>query len=542
MGGYSNGVYVPVLGEVGWDDELNDFLTVSGRERVNVMLAPYSAQGDGVSDDTAAITAASIAAGPGGAVFFPTPLVSYHLASGSSLEPLNGQHWYGPAPTPGSPNGAKITCANAYGILSTASSLTGITISNLYVSLRAGSTSGGAIKLVGPAYFSQCMLRGLQCEGQTTSTDPLVHVKGWIGSWMDAINVSTCGGHGIKIEAVGAGSTASNASSVTRCRVSSAGGGSGGSTTAALYLSGTKHIRVIDNTIESNDGYGIWADNSISPLIEGNWFEDNFNHDLYLNDGYATTVVGNIFNANASGSAADHIKATCAASNIRPHHAIISNHMNDHAASGVDIRLGANVTHSVVMSNRNASVADGTIVDSGGANHITANDRTTGIPDDDYYPGNIRHRFGVADASHDWVDIRGDGASDTVLSVYRGSASTTNPRMILHPNLTVDGVGSYTGLVLGKRSDSTDPKAHGGAVFAGTDVAGLAAGDGSALVTGAYVRADTFATTTAATKLGFRGSTPVTKATVTGSRGANAALADLLTKLAALGLITDGTS
>lgn len=42
--------------------------------------------------------------------------------------------------------------------------------------------------------------------------------------------------------------------------------------------------------------------------------------------------------------------------------------------------------------------------------------------------------------------------------------------------------------------------------------------------------------------LGFYNTTPTTKPTVTGSRGSNAALADLLTKLAGLGLLTDSTT
>lgn len=42
--------------------------------------------------------------------------------------------------------------------------------------------------------------------------------------------------------------------------------------------------------------------------------------------------------------------------------------------------------------------------------------------------------------------------------------------------------------------------------------------------------------------LGFFNTTPTTKPTITGSRGGNAALADLLTKLAGLGLLTDSTS
>lgn len=45
-----------------------------------------------------------------------------------------------------------------------------------------------------------------------------------------------------------------------------------------------------------------------------------------------------------------------------------------------------------------------------------------------------------------------------------------------------------------------------------------------------------------ANALGFHGATPVAKQTVTGSRGGNAALADLLSKLATVGLITDGSS
>jgi hypothetical protein len=43
-------------------------------------------------------------------------------------------------------------------------------------------------------------------------------------------------------------------------------------------------------------------------------------------------------------------------------------------------------------------------------------------------------------------------------------------------------------------------------------------------------------------KLGFHGATAVAKQTVSGSRGGNAALGSLITALANLGLITDGTS
>lgn len=44
------------------------------------------------------------------------------------------------------------------------------------------------------------------------------------------------------------------------------------------------------------------------------------------------------------------------------------------------------------------------------------------------------------------------------------------------------------------------------------------------------------------TTAGFYGTAPVTKRTVTGAKGANAALASLLTALSQLGLITDSTT
>ncbi len=47
---------------------------------------------------------------------------------------------------------------------------------------------------------------------------------------------------------------------------------------------------------------------------------------------------------------------------------------------------------------------------------------------------------------------------------------------------------------------------------------------------------------TSTSTLGLFGATPVAKPTITGSRGGNAALADLLTKLATLGLLVDSTS
>jgi hypothetical protein len=42
--------------------------------------------------------------------------------------------------------------------------------------------------------------------------------------------------------------------------------------------------------------------------------------------------------------------------------------------------------------------------------------------------------------------------------------------------------------------------------------------------------------------MGFNAATPVARPTVTGAKGSNAALASLMTALAAYGLVTDSTS
>jgi hypothetical protein len=70
---------------------------------------------------------------------------------------------------------------------------------------------------------------------------------------------------------------------------------------------------------------------------------------------------------------------------------------------------------------------------------------------------------------------------------------------------------------------------NSGNAFAGTDVVSISAA--GAVRLGASGGA-----------VGFLGATPATRPTVTGAKGGNAALASLLTALAALGLVTDSTT
>jgi hypothetical protein len=104
-------------------------------------------------------------------------------------------------------------------------------------------------------------------------------------------------------------------------------------------------------------------------------------------------------------------------------------------------------------------------------------------------------------------------------------------------------------------SSGTAPVATGGALITvdgGTYTYGLDLGGGA--FTGAAIRlpnggdidiqstTGTKIGTGTSKKIGFWGATPVVKQTVTGSRGANAALASLITALATAGLVVDSSS
>lgn len=72
MGSYTNGVYVPAIGETGWGSAVNDFLTRTGNAYIDATLAPYGADPTGVGDSSSAIQAAiDVVKTTGGTVFLP---------------------------------------------------------------------------------------------------------------------------------------------------------------------------------------------------------------------------------------------------------------------------------------------------------------------------------------------------------------------------------------------------------------------------------------------------------------------------------------
>jgi hypothetical protein len=118
--------------------------------------------------------------------------------------------------------------------------------------------------------------------------------------------------------------------------------------------------------------------------------------------------------------------------------------------------------------------------------------------------------------------------------------------------LLVNGVWS-SGILAGGTTGSTLSRVLYGAAVSGSHYLFIGAGEAlnacgwfrwdqdiGALGLGVYGYGDSI--TLGGNTVGFYTAAPVAKQTISGSRGGNAALADLLTKLATLGLITDSTS
>lgn len=164
----------------------------------------------------------------------------------------------------------------------------------------------------------------------------------------------------------------------------------------------------------------------------------------------------------------------------------------------------------------------------------------------------------LAAASKGYVDglIAGVNAALALRAALAG-ATFTGAVTVDDANFSVLGTGKgYRFRPLGSRLDC---EATGSdwifSVFSGAAFDGaqrtylrLEAGVQLAHACGTWVFADTTDSGAVHTldgsgnKLGFHGAASVAQQTVTGSRGGNAALADLLTKLATLGLIVDGST
>lgn len=131
------------------------------------------------------------------------------------------------------------------------------------------------------------------------------------------------------------------------------------------------------------------------------------------------------------------------------------------------------------------------------------------------------------------IDIRLFRTANETLAVRADRTTSVAPTVRLEGKSTTTSA-RLVGSVIAEWADAADATAKGRVRVAARD-GGVAVEN---IRTGFTVEADG-----SASRICFYdGGTAVAKQTVTGSRGGNAALADLLTKLAALNLIIDGTS
>ncbi len=149
----------------------------------------------------------------------------------------------------------------------------------------------------------------------------------------------------------------------------------------------------------------------------------------------------------------------------------------------------------------------------------------------------------------------GDGASDG--GILRARQSAGNPQTmfgdwaafdalgLVHRSLHVSGndIVNIAASTLNKKLINIAAYDGGGTPYVQIYGYDYVASGGLPLKLNQYGGAVTIGDTLAVTgALAVNGATVAAKPTVTGSRGGNAALADLLTKLAAMGFFTDGTS
>jgi hypothetical protein len=378
MGTTVNGVYEPAIGETAWGALVNANLDAFAQAAVNARLY---LKGDGSTEDPAQIVKLQAdALGSGGVgkhVMFPSGI--YVWPDGVSFDLANSMHVAGAGR-----RNTFITVKNSYAFTGTA--IGDCVLRDIHVSQRSGATTGGAVKFDSAA---ACKISAVDAESVSSCTDPGIWLKGTVGSHIDGCHAQGSTAPGIRLDPTGATLGFCNANTVYRSRVNSIQG----STTPAIYGGGSGNA-YRDNIIEANRGYGLYIDGSTHDTVEGNWFEDNSNHNLYvLNNALAMQVVGNKFHYNHGDiGTAEHIKLTGTA-NGRHIHRIEGNTFQDPSSSGTAIDIGTNVEFTLVVGNRGAGITDGTsISDLGSYTMIMGNDSTAPFGDVIQFPGGSTFR------------------------------------------------------------------------------------------------------------------------------------------------------
>jgi hypothetical protein len=158
------------------------------------------------------------------------------------------------------------------------------------------------------------------------------------------------------------------------------------------------------------------------------------------------------------------------------------------------------------------------------------------------------------------VSIQGAASSARQIRWYTGNASTPNQRMLIGMVNTESGsnaganfslsfyddTGTFLNTpILITRSTGLVTMANGASITGGTltgSFAGTPTFSGVVTFTSAGTGVGFSTNVRFSNQVGFNNTAPIVKPTVTGAKGSNAALASLMTALAAYGLVTDSTT
>jgi hypothetical protein len=328
---------------------------------------------DGVKDDTAAIQAAlDFCASELGGGTVLCPEGTSPLASGSSITLKNDVAIIGAGRQK-----TFITSHNAYAFAApSTSSLDRVGIAGFSFQLRSGSTSGGAVEALSDSYHSEWQIRDCYGDGVSGCADPVFNLDGFINSHVYNTQAQACQ-IGIKLGTVG---FSSNASTLLNCRVSTA-------SVAGILLSGGGGNRVLYSTIENNTGYGVKIDGCTMPLVEGNWFENQGNTDIYITGGSSQTrILYNKIHYHQSGSK-PHIEMVGPANPAALYGMqIVGNMFQDVSGNGYDVQIDANCAGTHLQNNK--WYTTGTVQDLGTGTSYIGN-RTN-----DDYPVTSPNRIG----------------------------------------------------------------------------------------------------------------------------------------------------
>ena len=286
--------------------------------------------------------------------------------------------------------------------------------------------------------------------------------------------------------------------------------------------------QIFDDRVTKVMRAGVWIDNTAADnyAVAGNAITGSSINVAIVDHGQGKnkTIVGN------TGYDTQVPAIASAATLVLPMNPVISLTGNA-TITAIDLTSGAATGRTITM------IPTGTASFVGGAGGIANSIAATpGVPLRAVFDGTSWY---ITTSSPPALPLTGGGLSGGLNFGSANAASSTD--LSRHINLNT---GAPTGFgVTSGRLNYVIP-AGNRHIFnvGGTDIAGIGSDGYDGPIGQLAANLGSFSTLKASGNIGFYGTAPIAKPTVAGAKGSNAALASLLTALAAFGLVTDSTT